>query len=167
MTIPEFWKKWKTPWKRDQCCRRYVEGGDEIGIRQLAKDSGQPKGTLERWSSQESWVDQRRQYGDNLRAVTQQKTVEKTSEKISDELSEIAATNYKIHRLARDYAASIFQIKAQHMQVVRQMPLEQQLDAIRLSDARELNYWSMIMSRATQGIAEATGLPYYIAIRFS
>jgi len=153
LTTPQFWKKWKLPWTHDQCRRRYVEGGDNINLRRLADDSGQQKRTLERWSTKELWVDQRRQYVGSLSVATQQKTIEKTSEKLSDELSEIAATNYKIHRLARDYAASIFQIKAQHMQVVRQMPLEQQLDAIRLSDARELNYWSMILSRATQGIA--------------
>ena len=160
----QFWKRWKQPWTHEQCRLRYVEGGDNIGIRQLSKDSGQPKGTIGDWSKQEEWVDQRERFQDNLRTTTREKIIEKTSEKLSDELSEIATTNYKAHRLARDYAVSIISIKARHMQVIQQMSFEQQLDAIKSHNAHEMNFWSLILSRATEGIATATGLPYYIDV---
>jgi hypothetical protein len=116
------------------------------------------------WSSQDSWVSQREQHCNKLATVTREKTIEKTSEKLSDELSEIASTNYKAHRLARDYAVSIIQVKAQHMQIIRQMPFEQQLEAIKSHNAHEMNFWSLILSRATEGIAAATGLPYHIDV---
>ena len=158
------WEELPKPWKREQCRQRYVEGDDDIGIRGLAKISGQPKGTLERWARDDSprWIVQRGQYRDRLKTEIQQKTIEKASERLSDDLADISVANYEAHKLARDYAHTIFKIKAKDLQRVIKLPDEERLVELKKHSASDMNYWSLILSRSTQEIAAATGLPYYI-----
>lgn len=144
-----------------------MEGGDDIGIRGLSEASGQARSTLERWSKTELWVDQRRQFQGTLKAVTQQKSIEKASEKLSDELADVAIANYKAHKLARDYALAIFQIKARHIKKVQSLPDDEQMKELKNHSASEMNYWSLILARSTQEIANSTGLAYYININTS
>jgi hypothetical protein len=159
------WDKLPKPWTKEQCRRRYVEGGDNIGIRGLAATAGQPKGTLEEWVKRESWVEQRRQYQDRLTTATQTRTVEKVSEKLSDDLSEVAIANYEKHRLARDYAARIFEIKSNLLTEIESLPLaEKEASLAKHHSGSEMNYWSQVLKRSTDAIAQGTGLNYYVEI---
>lgn len=162
-----FWSRWKQPWSKDQCRRRYVEGDDDIGIRQLAKDSGQPKGTVETWSKTNDWVGQRRRFRDDLQTEVREKTIEKTSDKLSDELSNIAIANYEAHQQVRDYALSVFRIRAKHMNSIQELPDDRQLEEVKKHLGSEMNYWSQILKRATEGIESATGLPYWVNVNTS
>lgn len=159
------WDKLPKPWTKEQCRRRYVEGGDNIGIRGLADASGQPRTTLGRWSSEGDWVGQRSQYSDRVVTATQTRTVEKVSEKLSDQLSEIAIANYKCHELLRNYAAKVVEIKAHQLQAIQQLPLAEK-DAIlaKHHSGYEMNYWSQILKRSTDAIAQVSGLNYYVDI---
>lgn len=142
-----------------------MEGGDDIGIRGLADASGQPKGTVERWAKQELWVDQRRRYKDTLTTTVQQKTIEKTSEKLSDKLSEIAIANYKCHELARNYAAKIIEIKARQLSEIQRLPHAEMVARLdKEHSGYEMNYWSQILKRSTDAIAQVSGLNYYVDI---
>jgi hypothetical protein len=156
------WEELPKPWTKEQCRQRYVESGDDIGIRGLANLSGLNKGTVERWVRNEDWVRQRRQYCDRLKASTQEKTIEKASERLSDELADISVANYKAHKLARDYAYAIFQIKAKHLKKIQQLPDGEQLGELKKHSGNDMNYWSLILARSTQEIAAATGLPYFV-----
>ncbi|MFM6026046.1 MAG: hypothetical protein ACKPER_24535 [Dolichospermum sp.] len=159
------WEKLPRPWTKEQCRRRYVECDDDIGIRGLADASGQPKGTLERWSRNELWVDQRVQYKDTLKTTVQEKIIEKTSEKISDELSEICTENYKVHKLARDYAAKIIEVKAR--QLAEDLKIENKQErktAIAQHNAVEVNQWSQALKRSTDAINEIRGIKYFADI---
>lgn len=78
------------PWDRETCRRRYVEG-TAIGLRPLAKLSGNPFTRLSNWSSRDntdaqkrSWPDQRLQYTDRVRT----RSIEKSTEAISDKYAE-------------------------------------------------------------------------------
>ena len=158
------WEKLPRPWTKEQCRRRYVEADDDIGIRGLADASGQPKGTLERWSRNELWVDQRVQYRDTLKTTIQEKTIEKTSEKISDELSNIVTENYKVHKLARDYVAKIIEVKARQLQEDLKLVGEEKKKAIAKHNAAETNQWSQALKRSTDAINEVRGIKYFIDI---
>lgn len=162
--MSEFWRRWKQPWTRSQITRRYIESNDNIGIRRLAQDSGVSKGTIEIWCRQENWVGQKRRYSDGLQTATRDKAIEKTAEKLSDELSDVAIANYQAHKLARDYATAVFQIKAMHMQSILDTGASQQSELLKFHNAHEMNSWSLILTRATEGINQATGLPCHINI---
>ncbi len=150
-------------WSKQKCENRFVTG-DRITLKDLANASKQPLGTLRRWCNEESWTSKRDQYEFQLRSATQEKTAEKTSEKLSEELSDVATINYKVHRLERDYIAAIFQIKSRHMQLVQQVPLEEQLELLeKYHNPHEINQLSLALGRATEGIAQATGLSYYLS----
>ena len=150
-----------TRWSKEKCARRYIEG-DRISLPKLAQESGVPEDTLSVWCKAGDWVNTRRDYHTKLAAASQEKSIEKTSEKLSDELSDIAIANYEAHRLARDYAASMFAIKASHLKQIKEKSLEEQLEGMRSHVAYEMNFWSLVLSRATQGIESATGLAYYV-----
>lgn len=160
------WDNWTRPWSREQCKIRYVQG-DRASIRQMVLYSGRSKSSIERWREEDRWEDERGQFQEKLKTVTQEKTLEKASDKLSDELSEVAIANYKAHKLARDYALAVFQIKARHLKKIQSLPEEQQFDALKSHSASELNYWSLILARSTQEIANSTGLAYYININTS
>lgn len=156
------WDKLPKPWTKEQCRRRYVEGGDTIGIRGLSDASGQPRTTLGRWSGEGGWVEQRAQYENRLVTATQTRTVEKVSDKLSDQLSEIAIANYERHRLARDYAAKIFDIKAHLLAEIKDLPLaEKEAHLSKHHSGSEMNYWSQILKRSTDAIESVSGMRYY------
>ena len=158
------WEELRLPWTREQCRRRYVEGEDNIGVRGLAKMSGVPKGTLERWVRSDCWPAQREKYRETLKVSIQEKTIEKTSDKISDELAEIATANYQAHKLARDYAARVIQAKAR--QLVDDLALygEAQKKAVAQHSAAEMNQWSQMLRRSTDAINEIRGVKYFADI---
>jgi hypothetical protein len=160
------WEKLPKPWSREQCKERFVKG-DRISIRQMTAASGKSKSTIERWRVEDRWEDERGRYQDELKTVTREKTIEKASDKLSDELADIATANFKAHKLVRDYAHLIFQIKARHLKEIQQLPPEEQVAELKKHSASEMNYWSLILSRSTQEIAAATGLPYYINVNTS
>jgi hypothetical protein len=158
------WEQLPKPWTKEQCRQRYVEGEDDIGFRGLSELSGYSKSKIAKWAADDvpTWAVQRGQYRDRIRTETQQKTIDKTSERLSDDLSDISVANYEAHKLARDYAHTIFKIKAKHLQQVIKLPDEERLAELKKHSASDMNYWSLILSRSTQEIAAATGLPYYI-----
>jgi hypothetical protein len=131
------------PWPKDICRRRYVEGGDNIGIRQLAVHSGRAKSTLQDWSKELidglNWLGQRGRFTASISTAVQQKTVDKTSEKLSDELSDVAIANYSVHKLIRDYAHAVIQIKVRHLKQVQGMPNEEQLTELLELNSRPCN----------------------------
>ena len=156
------WDRLKKPWSKEQCRRRYVECGDKIGIRGLAALSGIPKGTLEHWVRNELWVQQRDKYEDALKTATQEKIVEKTSEKLSDEISVVIVENYKVHKLARDYAAKMIESKA--MQLSQDLKIQHSKErqaAIARHSAVEANSWSQMLKRSTDAINEIKGIKYF------
>ena len=146
-----------------------MEGEDDIGIRGLASESGRAKSTLQDWSKERvegrNWQEQRVHFKSRLGTVTQQKIIEKTSEKLSDQLSEIAIANYERHKLFRDYAAKIVQIKAQQLAEIQNLPLEERARILAKDHiGYEMNYWSQILRRSTDAIEGVTGLKYYVDI---
>jgi hypothetical protein len=161
------WEELPKPWTKEQCRIRYVEHGDNIGIRLLASISGVSKGSVERWARNDvpTWVEQRRQYRDALRTATQSKTIEKTSSKLSDELSDIVTANYKCHKLVRNYALKVLEVKMRQINEIESLPLAEKVAIVTKShQGYEINYWSQILTRSTAAIAEVTGMKYYIDI---
>lgn len=159
------------PWPQDICRRRYVEGGDDISFRKLATESGRAKSTILVWAKELidglNWEQQRSRFKSTISAATHEKTVQKTSEKLSDELSDVAIANYSVHKLIRDYAHAVIQIKVRHLKQVQGMTGEEQLAELKKHSASDMNYWSLIAARATQEIAAATGLPYHVNLNTS
>ncbi|MFM6778610.1 MAG: hypothetical protein ACKPKJ_16720, partial [Dolichospermum sp.] len=160
------WEKLSRPWTKEQCRRRYVECDDDIGLRALSVQSGRVKSTLQRWSGERiegrNWHEQRVHFKSSLGTVTQEKIIEKTSEKISDELSEICTENYKVHKLARDYAAKIIEVKAR--QLAEDLKIENKQErktAIAQHNAVEVNQWSQALKRSTDAINEIRGIKYF------
>lgn len=167
------WDSWSKPWSREQCKIRYVQG-DRISLRGMARASGRSKSSMERWSAEDTWEDERSQYQTSVKTATREKTIEKASERLSEELADIAIANFKAHKLARDYALTIFKIKAMHLKQIQERMQLQEIDPEQLSaeikkhhNAAEMNFWSHILSRSTQEISAATGLPYYVNINTS
>ena len=162
------WEKLPKPWTKEQCRRRYVECGDDIGIRGLAVQSGRAKSTLQCWSKERvegrDWHQQRVHFQSSLGTVTQRKTIEKTSEKISDELSDIVIENYKVHKLARDYVAKIIEVKARQLQEDLKLDGEEKKKAMAQHNAAEVNQWSQSLKRSTDAINEVRGIKYFIDI---
>ncbi len=146
-----------------------MEGGDDIGIRGLASESGRAKSTLQDWSKERvegrNWHEQRVHFKSRLGTATQQKIIEKTSDKLSDQLSDIAIANYERHKLARDYAAKIFQIKAQQLSEINNLPAAEKAAIVSKDHAGyEMNYWSQILKRSTDAIEAVAGLRYFVEI---
>jgi hypothetical protein len=163
--LADFWKKWQQPWTRSQAARRYIEGNDNVALRSLATESGISRRTLEEWSREDEWVEKRRQFCGRLVVATTEQAVEKTSQRLSEDFSNIAIANYNAHRLVRDYAIAVFQVKAADMQNILQSNPSDRMAMLKSNHSpHEMNYWSQILMRATQGIENATGLPYYINI---
>lgn len=170
------WHRLPRPWNKEQCRRRYVEGGDNIGLRALAEISGQSKGNLERWSRKHGWVDQRGQFIGKMNAAVQEKIIEKTSEKLSKSLSDIAISITEIHSLESEYFTEILQIKKEHLNLLKLLSLspseeseqrikilEELLTRIKKFHApHEVNQLSQALGRSTQGIAMSTGLQYFV-----
>jgi hypothetical protein len=162
------WDNWKKPWTKEQCRRRYVEGGDDIGIRELSVQSGRARSTVQRWSAEEvdglNWFSQRVRFRSQLSTVTQQRTIEKTSERLSDKLSEIAIANYEAHRVSRDFARLVIESKMQLFVEALQpdLPIEQKIQIHKNNSGAEANHWHQILARSTSAIAEVTGLINYV-----
>jgi hypothetical protein len=144
----EPWKKWKKPWNRPQCERRYIEG-EKIGLRQLATESGQPKGTIERWCKADDWVGKRGQFQDELKTKTQEKTIEKLSERLSDAMSVLSLQHLESHKLVRGIAVDILKkikVKVEETQNLEDIPV------------RIVNAWSIILTRHIDGERKAAFL---------
>ena len=160
-------RKPRKPWTKEAAENRYVQG-DRISLVDLAKVSGLPLGNIRMWCDKEEWVNRRSEYQIQLRSRTHEKTIEKTSDRLSDEFSEIASVNYKSHKLFRDYVLGILQIKAKHLQNIQKMAYEEQVEAIKdHHKSHEMNFWSQMLARSTEGIAAATGLNYHIDVNAS
>lgn len=154
------WDTLPKPWSREKCEERFVKG-DRISIRQMVAVSGRGQSTIARWREKDSWEHKRTQYEHEVSTATRSKTIDKVSDRLSDDLSKIITKNYKVHEIFRDCAHAYAQIKARHLLEIQRMPPEQQMEALKKLNAKEMSDWSMIASRATQGISDAMGLPYW------
>lgn len=155
------WNSLPKPWSREKCEERFVKSDDRLSIRQMAAASGRAKSTIEDWRSEDDWEDKRGRYQDEIRATTKAKTIEKVSDRLSDDLSKIITKNYKVHEIFRDCAHAYAQIRARQLLEIQKMEPEQQAEALKKLNTKEMNDWSMIASRSTQGISDAMGLPYW------
>ncbi len=162
------WDKLLKPWTKEQCRRRYVECDDDIGLRALSVQSGRAKSTLQIWCKERiegrNWQEQRVHFQASLSTATQEKIIEKTSEKIADELSEVCFENYKVHKLARDYAAKIIEVKARQLSEDLRLTGKEKKEAIAQHNALEFNQWSQSLKRSTDAINEIRGVKYFADI---
>ena len=160
-------RKPRKPWTKEAAENRYVQG-DRISLVDLAKVSGLPLGNIRMWCDKEEWVNRRSEYQIHLRSRTHEKTIEKTSDRLSDEFSDIASTNYKAHKLFRDYVLGILQIKARHLQKIQKLPEDEQNKAVEEQHkSHVMNFWNQMLARSTEGISAATGLNYHIDVNAS
>jgi hypothetical protein len=81
-----------------------------------------------------------------------------------DELAVIALENYKCHKLLRDYAAKIIELKAIQLATDLKLQGEEREKALSKHDAEVMNQWSLILSRSTSAINELKGIKYYTDI---
>ncbi len=93
-------------WSREECRIRYVQG-DEIGLRSLSKLANRPNSTVSRWCAEDNWTEERDRYWVELRAQTEQKTIEKTSDRLSDEWAKINEEHLKGSELFRKLAIQL------------------------------------------------------------
>ena len=89
---------------------------------------------------------------------------QKSKEKQIDELAVIALENYKCHKLLRDYAAKIIELKAIQLSIDLKLQGEEREKALAKHDAEVMNQWSLILSRSTSAINELKGIKYYTDI---
>jgi hypothetical protein len=96
-------------WTKEKCRLRYVQG-QRIGLHALAVESGVPIGTLKRWSSEEdvTWLQQRRQYDENVRLLTHQKSVELISDAITLNNEAVIKEHLKILVTLREIVSVYF-----------------------------------------------------------
>ena len=161
------WDALPKPWTKEQCCRRYVEGGDDIGIRGLVEISGVSKGNLCNWSIEGrdtecgGWVEQRLKFESDIREATRQKTIAKTSDTNSADIGGIRDACYKPHKLLIEYAAWMIRLKIKKLKA-----LEGASDAVTDQEIKknhngyEINYWSLILTRSTDSLYKLTGMEY-------
>jgi hypothetical protein len=164
------WSKWKKPWSKEQCRRRYVEGDDDIGIRPLSVQAGRAKSTLQRWAGEEidglNWSQQRVQFRSKLSAATQEKTIAKTSERLAEDIASITIANYAALKAMREYAAYRTQLLIRDAaRIQKNYPPEQQLEECeRAASDRTIETISRVLQRAVTGINETMGLKYHVNI---
>ncbi len=169
------WEDLPQPWTREQCRRRYVEGGDDISLAKLARVSGVPLKTLERWSSPSfgdkrlpSWKEMRVSFEGKLRVSVSEKVIEKTSEKISDETVQVIKENYEAHKLVRNYITKIIQLKARQLSNSLKGKDESKLSSAEINEmtrehnATIINQWSQALDRSTKAINEIKGIKYSV-----
>lgn len=149
--MSNFWGRWKKPWSKEQCKRRYVQG-PTITLRQLAVDSGRNKRTLERWSVEGSWDRECRQHVGKLSVATEQKFVEKVSESLSNDLAQIAIYHFHSHRIFHEIAIAIGQ---DWLDKIRANPAT--INSVKPS---EINFVSLVLDRAIAGERVAAALHY-------
>ena len=161
------WDALPKPWTKEQCCRRYVEGGDDIGIRGLVEISGVSKGNLCNWSIEGrdtecgGWVEQRLKFESDIREATRQKTIAKTSDTNSADIGKIRADCYNPHKQLVRYVSWIIQQKIKKLK-----SLEGASDAVidqemkKNHNGYEINYWSLILTRSTDSLYKLTGMEY-------
>lgn len=89
---------------------------------------------------------------------------QKSQKNQSDELAAIALENYKCHKLVRDYAAKIIELKAIQLSADLKLHGEAREKALGKHDAEIMNQWSLILSRSTSAINELKGIKYYTDI---
>ena len=154
----------KKVWRRETCRKRYIEG-KEISIRELAEASGRTIGTLGRWASQENWKKKREHYLSELNEMTYTKAADKASDKLSDELSDISIANYEAHKEMRDYVVEIIRRRRSHLEEIRHLDYAAWSKEIKTKHTiSELSHLSNTLTRATEGISAAIGLPYHVNI---
>ena len=76
----------------------------------------------------------------------------------------IVLENYKCHKLLRDYAAKIIELKAIQLATDLKLQGEEREKALSKHDAEVMNQWSLILSRSTSPINELKGIKYYTDI---
>lgn len=162
--VADFWSSWAKPWTKKQCERRYVEGDDDIPLRQLIIDSGRNKVTIEKWSRDERWRDRRKKWRSNLVEQTRVKALEKTADILSDEVAAIATANYTVAKMFRDYARVRMQIYMKDLQRILTLPEDQQMKAASNHPTVTINMLGKIASRAMADIAANTGLKYEVDV---
>lgn len=143
----KFWSRWKKPWSKEQCRRRYIEGST-ITLRQLAVEAGRDRKVVQTWSAKGEWETARRQYAAKMEAEIQRKSVEK----ISDDAAQIAFLHFQTHRLFHETALAIGQA---WLDQIRSDPA-----AISSIKCSELNYVSLVLDRAIAGERVAAALEY-------
>lgn len=138
--------------------------GSHVSIRAMAAESGRNKSSIERWAKADNWEDKRSQFSSSLRTEVRQKTIEKASDKLSDDYADIAVSNYKAHKIERDMAHATLQVYAKAIAQIQSLPLDEQLKRLKELSGYEINYWSLVLARATQGVNAATGLSNYVQL---
>lgn len=151
-------------WRRTTCAKRYIEG-EQISIRELVKLSGRSLSTLTRWATEDKWKESRDQFQAGLKEATYAKAVEKASEKLSDELSDISIANYESHKEMRDYVLDIIKRRRSHLEEIKHLDFNEWSREVKTKHApADLNHLSITLSRATDGISAALGLPYHVNV---
>lgn len=90
--------------------------GERIGVRSLAKLANRPNSTISRWCAEDGWTGQRDRYQVELRAKTDEKTLDKTSDRLSNELTKLNEEHIKGSELFRKMAQQFAGILATEIQ---------------------------------------------------
>lgn len=150
--MANFWDDWQKPWTKEQCRRRYVQGDDDIAIRQLAKDSGVPRATIEGWTRAEKWFEQRQTFRGKLNARIDEKVIEKIGEEVAIEIS-----NYsKKHVEVCDTFIGVAEYYINRLLVMLRSG-ELSIDKL---DGFKHNFMSLSLDRAINAQRAALGLEY-------
>lgn len=131
-------------WSREVCRQYFIEHYDS-NIKDLAIKSGNSRTILNRWALEENWIFLKHEYQERILALGKNTLAKLSTNKVFDKLADIAFENYHAHKQIRDASLGKF--------------LEKINSDI---SASELNYWSMIVARATQNISLNTGLSTYL-----
>jgi hypothetical protein len=153
----------KKKWSRDRTRRTYVESEENIGLRTIAKRSGNAQSTVAKWSSEDNWVAERKQYWNALRAATTEKTIDSISDRLAESRSEVAVRHFNRYKKLGDLAELLVSLKTNQLtQVVRTGDKKEIDKAIARVDMTTLNFLSLISDRSCKGEAGSIGLKFDI-----
>lgn len=144
-------------WTKEECRTRYIED-EKISLKAVSILSNVPKPTLEKWSKDGNWMADKKEFHKDLAKKA-------ASQKLVDELSKLATDSYKAHYQLLAYAAQVINYKVRDLANIERLPEHERLEYLKTEhNPYDMDAWSRIISRATQGIAQATGLQSYIDI---
>lgn len=174
-----YWDNLEKPWNRTDCEAFYTTSRNRYSNRQMAARTGRCLQTMERWREEDEWDRKREFFQQQLTKAIQSRSIEATSKRfvkdiercsvvLAEQLAAIAFDNYEAHKLERDLAIRMLTSYRDLLDKAEEefdtSTLEGQITKLKAMPGFDANQWSLILTRSTQGIANATGLINYIQL---
>lgn len=151
-------------WSREECRDRYVRG-PRIGLRALAELSGVPFQTLGVWSRQDAWPEQRRQFQDSVKTLSDKKVREQIASQAVKLSVEHLSSYSRVRRIAdcllRQIESKVIRLESSHPELADPEIVKEQLkELMEVSNIGNINLLSLVLDRAIQGERNISGAEY-------